>query len=230
MARAEHKRSGSKLSATAKLMISSVLAVAFFFFIPVPPASHVVLSWDTFCLSQLVLLWWSMLKVSSTGIRSEAQRQDGSRVYIFIVSLLAALFSLFSVIQMILSAGSDQLYKALNLSGGIACMVLSWILVHTLFAIRYAHLYYAKDLEKKDKHAGGLDFPSHPEEDTPNWPDFMDFAYVSFTIGMTFQVSDVDITDKHIRKIALIHGLFSFAFNAAIIALSVNIISGLIEQ
>lgn len=211
-------------------MLSTLLAVAFFCFIPVPSASHVVLSWDIFCLSQLVLIWWTMLKVSSTGIRSEAQRQDGSRVYIFFLSLLAAFFSLFSVIQMILSAGSDEIYKALNLFGGITCMILSWFLVHTLFAIRYAHLYYAKDLKKKDQHAGGLDFPSHPEADMPYWPAFTDFAYFSFTIGMTFQVSDVEITDKHIRKMALMHGLFSFAFNAAIIALSVNIISGLIEK
>lgn len=220
----------NRYSGTVKLLISALLAVLFFFCVPVPKASHIVLSWDVFCLSQLILTGWTMLRAPSLAIRKEAQRQDSSRAYIFIVSLLAALFSLFSVIQMILSAQSNELYKALNLSSGTVCMVLSWVLVHTMFAIRYAHLYYARDLDKKDKHAGGLDFPSHPEDKEPAWPDFMDFLYFAFTIGMTFQVSDTAITDRHIRKIVLIHGLFSFAFNAAIIALSVNIISGLIGK
>ncbi|GAB3352600.1 DUF1345 domain-containing protein [Arachidicoccus ginsenosidivorans] len=220
----------SRLSGTVKLIISLVLAVLFFFLIPVPKASHVVFSWDIFCLSQVVLIWWSMLPVASKDIRQEAQHQDSSRAYIFVLSLFAALFSIFSVIQMLLSAGSDEVYKALNLISGVSCMILSWVLVHTIFAVRYAHLFYARDMSRKDRHAGGLDFPSHPEDDTPAWPDFMDFAYFSFTLGTTFQVSDVQITDRRIRRIAMIHGLFSFAFNAAIIALSVNIISGLIGK
>jgi len=220
----------SRLSGTAKLIISGVLAALFFFLIPVPHESHVVFSWDIFCLSQVVLIWWSMLSVDSKSIRREAQHQDSSRAYIFVLSLLAALFSIFSVIQMLFSTGADELYKALNLISGISCMILSWVLVHTIFAVRYAHLFYAKDLSRKDKHAGGLDFPSHPEDDAPEWPDFLDFVYFSFTLGTTFQVSDVEISDRRIRRMALIHGLFSFAFNAAIIALSVNIISGLIDQ
>lgn len=235
MKNARQNKGINGLSRRSKLLISAVLAVVFFLVIPVPPASHIVLSWDVFCLSHLSLIWYTMLKTTSVDIRKEAQRQDSSHSYIFFVTLLAALFSLFSVIQMILTAQSGELYKLLNLSGGLACMGLSWMLVHTLFAVRYAHRYYAKDLNKQDKHAGGLDFPTHPEEQDQkdqkaHWPAFMDFAYFSFTIGMTFQVSDVGITDRRIRKIALIHGLFSFAFNATIIALSVNIIAGLIQQ
>lgn len=228
MARARQNSGINRPSGTTKLIISAALGAAFFLIVPTSPGVHVVLSWNVFCLSQLILIWWPMLQLSSKTIRSQAQHQDGSRAYIFVVSLLAALVSLFSVIQMILSAKEDELYKTINLTSGIACMVLSWILIHTIFSVRYAHLYYARDPSKKDKHAGGLDFPSHPEKDNPDWPDFMDFVYFSFTIGMTFQVSDVEITDKRIRKIVLMHSLFSFAFNAAIIALSVNIISGLI--
>jgi len=232
-----HQRQIDRISGTAKLGISLGLALLFFLFVPVAKTAHLVLSWDVFCLSQTLLIWLAMLKGSKT-IRKEAQRQDSSRSYIFLLSLFAALFSIFSVVQMVLSAGTGELYKALNLISGISCMVLSWILVHTIFAVRYAHLYYARDDARKDKHAGGLDFPSHPEDqqngavgdNSSQWPDFLDFAYFSFTLGTTFQVSDVEISDKKIRRIALVHGLFSFAFNAAIIALSVNIISGLIEK
>lgn len=139
----------NRYSGTVKLLISMALAVLFFFCIPVPAASHVVLSWDVFCLSQLTLTCWAMMRAPSSAIRKEAQHEDSSRAYIFIVSVLAALFSLFSVIQMVLSAQRSELYKALNLSSGILCMVLSWVLIHTMFAIRYAHLYYARDPAKK---------------------------------------------------------------------------------
>ncbi|SEA56190.1 Uncharacterized membrane protein [Arachidicoccus rhizosphaerae] len=221
-----------RLSGTAKLGISLGLALLFFLLVKVPKTAHLVLSWDVFCLSQIVLIWLAML-TDSKSIRKEAQHEDSSRSFIFILSLFAALFSIFSVVQMVLSAGTGELYKALNLISCLSCMVLSWILVHTIFTVRYAHLYYARDNARKDKHAGGLDFPTHPEDKQNNvnqWPDFLDFAYFSFTLGTTFQVSDVEISDKKIRRIAMVHGLFSFAFNAAIIALSVNIISGLIEK
>lgn len=97
-------------------------------------------------------------------------------------------------------------------------MLLSWILVHTVFVFHYAHLYYKGDKIKKP-----LDFPGDEQ------PDYMDFAYFAFVLGCTFQVSDVEITDKKLRKVALFHGLLSFALNTFVIALSINIISGLVH-
>lgn len=217
-------------SASSKLIFSISLGLLFYFIAPGPPESHIVFSWDIFCLSLLAFTWVTFFTVSSKDIRSEAQKQDSSRAYVFILSLLAAMVSMFSVIQMILSTQSDGLYKALNLTSGISCMILSWSLIHTIFTVRYTHFYYAKDMDKEQKHAGGLDFPAHPEETSPASPDFLDFAYFAFTIGMTFQVSDVEISNPKIRQLVLLHGLFSFAFNAAIIALSVNIISGMIQH
>lgn len=217
-------------SASSKLIFSIALGLLFYFFVPGPPESHIPFSWDIFCLSMLTFTWITFFTVSSRDIRSEAQKQDGSRAYIFILSLLAAIVSMFSVIQMILSTEAGALYKTLNLTSGISCMILSWGLIHTIFTIRYTHFYYARDMDKKAKHAGGLDFPTHPEQTDPASPDFLDFAYFAFTIGMTFQVSDVEISNPKIRQLVLLHGLFSFAFNAAIIALSVNIISGIIQN
>ena len=100
----------------------------------------------------------------------------------------------------------------------VLAVICSWFLVHTVFIFRYAHIYYGSG----DKPVGGLDFPGDDE------PDYLDFAYFSFIIGMTSQVSDVDITSSVMRRLALLHGILSFFFNAVIIALSINIISGLI--
>ena len=102
-------------------------------------------------------------------------------------------------------------------------MILSWSLVHTIFAVRYAHMYYADHETQSGKYAGGLEFPDE------NKPDFVDFAYFSFVLGMTFQVSDVSITSRKIRRMVLWHSLISFGYNAVIIALTINVIAGLGE-
>lgn len=104
---------------------------------------------------------------------------------------------------------------------GILGLLLSWVLVHTIFTLRYAHIFYANHKEDKTKHAGGLVFPEEPH------PDYIDFAYYSFTIGMTFQVSDVTVTSKDLRRLTLFHSLIAFAFNTIVVALTVNVIAGL---
>ena len=111
--------------------------------------------------------------------------------------------------------------KAIVLPIAILGMLFSWLLVHTIFTVRYAHLYYRNDPDQPEMHVGGLKFPSEDR------PDFLDFAYFSFVLGMTFQVSDVEISSKTIRRIALFHGLLSFGYNTVIVALTINIIAGL---
>lgn len=100
----------------------------------------------------------------------------------------------------------------------LACLLLSWLFTNTMFALHYAHAYYGDDRRQQPR--GGLDFPG--KED----PDYWDFAYFALVIGMTFQVSDVQITDRRLRRIALAHGVAAFFFNVVIIALSVNIVAG----
>ena len=102
-------------------------------------------------------------------------------------------------------------------------MVSSWFLIHTVFAMHYAHGYYRDEDEGPDfASAGGLEFPNEKE------PDFLDFAYFSFVIGMTCQVSDVQVSSQGMRRLALVHGLLSFVFNTVILALSINLASGLL--
>jgi uncharacterized membrane protein len=92
-----------------------------------------------------------------------------------------------------------------------------------MFALRYAHLFYSAPISSSEDYAGGLQFPEEKA------PDYLDFAYFSFVVGMTCQVSDVQITSRSIRRLALAQGILSFAFNTVILALTVNIISGLLQ-
>jgi uncharacterized membrane protein len=94
-------------------------------------------------------------------------------------------------------------------------------MVHTTFCFHYAHLYYDDADEDTEIFAGGLDFPNEKT------PDYMDFVYFSFGIGMSFQVSDVDITSKTIRRLVLLHGLLAFGLNTFVVALTINLIAGL---
>ena len=106
--------------------------------------------------------------------------------------------------------------KAYLITLGVVSVALSWTLVHTVFTLRYARAYYGVPV-------GGIDFN---EEDPPN---YLDFAYLAVTIGMTFQVSDTNLTSKGIRRIALGHALLSYLFGAVIVALVINVVSSLLH-
>src|SRR5260221_12710297 len=149
--------------------------------------------------------------------------EDTNRVVFFIVTLIRTTASMFAVILLLTTKHETSSLKVLHLAIAITGMALSWSLVHTVFAARYAHLYYSDHKTKPNMHAAGLVFP---DEDTP---DFVDFAYFSFVLGMTFQVSDVSITSRKIRRMVLWHSLISFGYNAVIIALTINVIAGLGE-
>lgn len=103
----------------------------------------------------------------------------------------------------------------------ISAMILAWATVHTQFLFHYAHEYYDKDEKWNKKQAEGLNFPGD------EYPDYLDFAYYSFCIGCTFQVSDVETTSKRLRNITLIHSLISFFMNTFVVALTINMIAGL---
>ena len=187
-------------------------------------ATQLVGAWDVFAFTSLVLAWFMISTQDPYEARRNARLQDASRTVLFVVVVSAATISLFAVFILLgpaknLSPGGFAAHVTLS----VAAIVLSWMLVHTLFSIRYAHLYYAEAHKvDRDDIAGGLIFPNDKN------PDHLDFAYFSFVIGMTCQVSDVQISSKRMRRLATAHGLISFAFNTAILAIFVNIVAGLI--
>jgi uncharacterized membrane protein len=181
-------------------------------------------AWDIFALVVVTLAWRIILTQDPYEVRREVKFQDTSASFIFVITICAAAMSLLAVI--ILLGASKHLSNfsfGAHIALSVSAIALSWSLVHTIFSLHYARLYYI-DAPKKDRDAikGGLIFPG--KED----PDYIDFAYFSFVIGMTSQVSDVQISSKVMRRMATLHGVISFAFNTAVLAMFVNIVASLI--
>ncbi|WP_118973386.1 DUF1345 domain-containing protein [Taibaiella koreensis] len=214
----------NRLSAVKKLIISLFAGVACYGLLMLYPQRillHFLASWDTFCACFLALNWITFFTIAPREIRKEARSQDEGRIVVFIIALVATLAAFMAVVLLVLNRKAGGEAAILSLVIAFAGMILSWALVHTVFAGRYAHIYYADHEEDKSRHAGGLDFPGD------QLPDFLDFAYFSFVLGMTFQVSDVAISARRLRRLALLHSLMAFAFNTVIVALTINVIAGL---
>lgn len=219
-----------RLNRLHRLLISFALSVIVFFIAKIyyGPGIPFLFSWIAFSASALFFIWTTILlrHPKQTGVI--AKEQDASVWIIFLVVLAAAFISLFAIILLLRGLPAyTKIGLSLHIVLSIIDVALSWLLIHSLFTIRYAHLYYDFRDESKaatKTHAGGLEFPGEP------LPDFIDFAYFSFVLGMTFQVADVSITGRRIRRLALLHGFLSFIYNTAIIALSINIVSGLIGK
>jgi len=206
-----------------RLLTGLLAALVTYFFIRSTNIStlvQVMILWNVFCTVIIISAWIVFFTCSAAQIRHIASREDGSRFFVFILVLISSMASMVTVLLLILSKESAS-QSALYLPVAIGGMLLSWILVHTTFCFHYAHMYYKSDDEQPGTHAEGLEFPS---EDAP---DYLDFAYFSFVIGMTFQVSDVEISSRAIRRQALVHGLLSFGLNTFVVALTVNLIAGL---
>ena len=174
------------------------------------PVTRFIVGWDVFAALYLVLAYIMMLRCDVAHIRRSAILQDDGRFLILLVTAFGALASLGAIVY---ELGASKGNPA-GLILAIVTIVLSWTLAHTIFALHYAHDFY------RNKKPGGLQFPSGDQHEDA---DYWDFVYFSFVIGMTAQVSDVGITDKIIRRTATVHGVISFVFNTALLALMVNI-------
>lgn len=181
-------------------------------------------AWDAFAVCVLVLAWIAIVATPREKIRARAQAQDLGRKLIFVFVVIAAAAALFAV-GFLLHANRDEPrgHLTAHLIISLLAVVTSWSLTHTVFGLRYAHIFYGdSDDPANHQHAGGLDFPGE------RLPDYLDFAYFSFVIGMTCQVSDVQITSRGIRQLALLHGVLSFGFNVIILALTINTVTALL--
>jgi uncharacterized membrane protein len=172
--------------------------------------TRLLVGWDVFIICYLLLVYTMILRSGLARIRRNVALQDDGRFLILLGTALGAFASLAAIVSELDAAHRSPPHLLLA-TGTIA---LSWAAVHTAFALHYAHDYYG------GAKPGGLQFPSgEAHEDADYW----DFVYFSFVIGMTAQVSDVGITDKTIRRTAAVHGVISFVFNTALLALMVNI-------
>jgi uncharacterized membrane protein len=205
--------------ARPRTFIAFVVGVLLFVLLPTPLrlVTRILIGWDSFALLYLVLVYAMMLGSGQRFIRYRAVIQDDGR---FLILMLTGLGAFASIAAIVFELGASH-HGAAPLALATATIALSWALVHTAFALHYAHEYY------RGSKPGGLQFPSG---DTHDHADYWDFVYFSFVIGMTAQVSDVGITDKIIRRTATVHGIISFVYNTALVALMVNIAASAISS
>jgi len=170
----------------------------------------ILIAWDIAILIYVIWVWLTIWGMNPTQTKSHAVREDPGRAAADVLLLVASIVSLVAVISLILKAGSTTgEVKSLDISIGLVSIVLSWLLVHTTYTLKYARLFYNEPGGEVEFHENDL-------------PQYTDFAYLAFTLGMTFQVSDTNLKTKEIRKTALKHALLSFLFSTIIIASTIN--------
>jgi uncharacterized membrane protein len=180
-----------------------------------------VLAWNVFGISYLIFNLILFSKSDVNQIQKQCSKEDVSSWILFAFVVSACMIGLMSVLSFM---NNTNTWQSGSIIGSILCISavgFSWLMVHFAFAVRYAHLYYGDNNKQFSKHAKGLVFP---EDDVP---DYFDFAYFSIVIGMTFQVSDVVITSKGVRRLVLIHSVIAFIFNTVIIAMTVSQVIGM---
>lgn len=185
-----------------------------------------VLGWDALVLVFLVLTWMVMLRGGHETMRYRAAHYDTSDSVLLLLCIVAVIASLVAITGMVVGIKdmpADR--KIMRLFLSILTVVASWLFLHTVLALHYAHHYYwpKRQPGHPDSHHGGLEFPGGEA------PDYLDFLYFSFVLGATSQTSDVAITGKQIRRLAMLHGTLAFAFNTLLLALTINVAASLLQ-
>jgi uncharacterized membrane protein len=206
-----------------RLFIAAIVVAIAWAVIPsaVSTRTRLIIAWDTGVASFLLMSLHLFLTRGSQQMAALAEAQEDGQWTVFWVTFLVSVVSFFAVTTEFANLKGDtggQRTVLVALVGGT--LLLSWLLTHVVFAIRYAHEWYeANDGSGLRK---GLQFPGDDD------PDYMDFLYFALVLGMTFQVSDVQINSSRLRQLAMLHGLVSFLYNTIILALTVNIAAGLL--
>jgi uncharacterized membrane protein len=183
--------------------------------LPWRTATRIIVGWDCGVALYLMLICRLMARESIARIRERAAVEDEGAIALLVLTTAAAIASLAAVV-----AELGHSPSAYQVTLGIGTILLSWTFMHTIFALHYAHEFYG---EGGDHRIGGLVFPGD------EGPDYWDFLYYSLVVAMTAQVSDVQITSKVIRRLTAAHGVISFFFNVTVLALTVNIVSTLMQ-
>jgi uncharacterized membrane protein len=198
-------------SLSAGLM--TILAVGGLAAIVVRPTTALLIGWDTAVVVYIVLVLVLMNRATIASMQQRARLLDQGKWTILIVAVLAALASLAAIIAELVAVKGTPLAPFSAALAGFT-VVLSWAFVHVFFALHYAHEYWLE--------GHGLDFPGNDK------PTYGEFLYFSFTVGMTAQLSDVTTRSAGMRRIVLMHGLLSFLFNTAVLALGINLAASLV--
>jgi uncharacterized membrane protein len=203
----------ARMEVGAAVLVGAVVAVPAILSSSVPLG--LLVGWDTTVAVYLAWLWITLRTRDAERTAARATTTDPDRTITDVLLLTASVASLVAIGFVLAHAGQNQgTQELLRIGVALVSVVLSWAMVHTVFTLRYAGLYYSGP-------DGGIDF------DEPGPPTYGDFAYLAFTIGMTFQVSDTPLRSKDIRRTALRHGLLSYLFGTGILATTINLVASL---
>lgn len=191
--------------------------------LPIAAPSQALLAWTVGASTYLLLAWWLAVEFDAERTRARAQAQDQPGMMLFAL-LLLSVFASFAAIALMLLHVKDLsgAQRAAHLGLSMLALASTWLLMQTIFAFRYAHLYYQEELRGHPLGAG-LEFPGKLP------PDYFDFMYYAHVVGMTSQVSDVVVTARHMRRLTLMHSVSAFGFNMLVLALSINVMAGAIQ-
>lgn len=218
MAAGDKSMPGSRVAPARFLAFLTLLAGGFFALRALLPGSDwrdaAALAFDLAAMAFLLSLIPLLRASDADAMRRRAARNDANRVLVLILTSLLTVMVMVAITGELAGAQRGDWLAITKLVG---TLVLIWLFANAVYALHYAHTYFAQD-EGGDH--GGIDFPGTKE------PDYWDFAYFAYTLGMTFQTSDTDITDRGVRKVALFHSIVAFVFNIGVIAFTINVLGG----
>lgn len=192
-------------------LVAGLIAAPF-----LPWQLSILIGWIGLTVSLLTWIWTEIIGCDAATTEARSTAEDNSRITAVAVMVTASVISLVGVGFGLVKARQVGFAMEVALTTiAVLSVVLSWFVVHSMFTLRYAHQYYIAPV-------GGIDFPGGEA------PDYRDFAYFAFTIGVAFAVSDTDVTSQRVRRIVLRHSLVSYLFGTVIVGLAINVIAGFI--
>lgn len=227
------KTSVTAKSATARqwrthlrLIVAGIIGAAVGYFVTGSVATRALIGWDVAAAAWLASAFVAMATTSAPELKKIACDEDEAASLILIVLVGAVAASLVGIIVEIGAAAHSQHPEQGTILGG-ATLILSWLFMHTLFALHYAHRFYGGHTRKlSDAPEGGLAFPG-PHDGSEKNPGYFDFVYIAFCVGMTCQVSDVDALTRNFRWLITVHAVLSFFYNMFILGIAVNLFASL---
>lgn len=213
------------MNAHRRLVLALLVVVALAALLPgtLAISLRIAAAWDGGVVAFLVLTWWMVARGPSANMRLTVLLNDQGRAGVLLLVLCAIAASVAAIFFLLERPATAGGMPGLQMAAAVLTIICSWLLTHVMFALHYAHRFYRDDPATRENDAtGGLSFPG------AGAPHYWDFLYFSFVIGMTCQVSDVQVTSRPMRTLVLWHGMLAFVFNTIVLALSINIVAGLI--
>ena len=211
--------------AQIRFLIALAVGVAVFLFVPIEDlVPRILAGWNAGGWLYLLLVAIKMGRAEIEGIKREAGIERESRIVVLVVVIFGSIFTMLALFAQLMAIKSEHgMDRSLSIGLSVSTIFLSWLLIHTVFALYYAHEFHTEGHGGARGQGGGLKFPDD------RTPDYLDFLYFSFVVGTTAQTSDVDVCSRAMRRVVMLHGILSFFFNTAVIALAVNLAAQLVQ-